>query len=150
MSELTLALAAVILPLVFVCIRGTRRAAQRGAEKRQPAVGRREALRNKQFWSISAPFALAISAQVGMMVYQVAYLLPLLGVAGTSAALVCTSVSAAGGRLVMSIVLDHLDQRPIAAATFASQVAALSLMIAMPASPPALYLGSIPLGLELS
>ena len=85
-----------------------------------------------------------------MMVYQVAYLLPLLGVAGTSAALVCTSVSAAGGRLVMSIVLDHLDQRPIAAATFASQVAALSLMIAMPASPPALYLGSIPLGLELS
>jgi predicted MFS family arabinose efflux permease len=148
-SELTMALAAVILPLVFVCLRGPRRAAQRGAQKRRPAVGRRDALRDKHFWSIAAPFALAISAQVGMMVYQVVYLLPLLGVAGTSAALVCTSVSAAGGRLVMSTMLDHLDQRPIAAATFASQAAALSLMIAMPGLPPALYLGSIVFGLGM-
>jgi len=84
-----------------------------------------------------------------MMVYQVVYLLPLLGGAGTSAALVCTSVSAAGGRLVMSTMLDHLDQRLIAATTFASQAAALSLMVAMPGSAAALYLGSIIFGLGM-
>ena len=133
-SELTLALGAVILPLIFLCIRSPHGAAQHAARKEKPGIGRREALRNKRFWSIAAPFALAISAQVGMMVYQVVYLLPLLGGAGTSAALVCTSVSAAGGRLVMSTMLDHLDQRLIAATTFASQAAALSLMVAMPGS----------------
>ena len=148
-SELTLALAATVLPLLFVCIRSLRREARPAPQKGPPAVGRREALRDKGFWSIAAPFALAISAQVGMMVYQVAYLLPLLGVGGTSAALVCTSVSAAGGRLAMSTMLDHLNQRPIAAATFIGQAGALSVMITMPGSSVALYLGSIVFGLGM-
>jgi predicted MFS family arabinose efflux permease len=73
-------------------------------------------------------------------------LLPLLGPRGTSIALVCTSVAAGVGRLVLSAAMDHLDQRPVAAMTFASQAAAVTLMISMPASPWALYLGSILFG----
>jgi MFS family permease len=150
--EFALALAAVILPLVWIGIR--RRSGRQSSLSGQhtiqsalPPISRSEALRDKVFWSVAAPFALAISAQVGMMVYQVSYLLPLLGVGGTSVALVCTSVSAAAGRLLMSPILDHLDQRRVGAATFASQALALILMISMPGSPTALYLGSIGFGL---
>ncbi len=35
-----------------------------------------------QFWSVAAPFALALSGQVGLFIYRVSYLTPLLGVNG--------------------------------------------------------------------
>jgi MFS family permease len=151
--ELALALMVLVVPLIWLGIRdvGVGRASAAGPAttpgEPTEVAGRGDTLRDKRFWSIAGPFALAISAQVGMMVYQVSYLLPLLGVGGTSVALVCTSTAAAGGRLVLSAVIDHLDQRPVAAITFASQAAAVTLMISMPGSPSALYLGSILFGL---
>jgi predicted MFS family arabinose efflux permease len=118
------------------------------AGRAMPSLATRSAaLRDPRFWSVAGPFALAIAAQVGVMVYEVSYLLPLLGVDGTSIALVCTSVAAAAGRLVVSAVIDHLDQRPVAAITFASQAAGLTLMIVLPQTPAALYTGSIVFGL---
>jgi predicted MFS family arabinose efflux permease len=81
------------------------------------------------------------------MVYQVSYLLPLIGIGGTSIALICSSIAGAGGRLITSAFIDRLDQRPVSAATFATQAGALSLMIAMPGSPAALYIGSVMFGL---
>jgi predicted MFS family arabinose efflux permease len=143
----------LVVPLIWLGIRdvGVVRASAAGPPttpgEPTEVAGRGDTLRDKRFWSIAGPFALAIAAQVGMMVYQVSYLLPLLGVGGTSVALVCTSAAAAGGRLVLSAVIDHLDQRPVAAITFASQAAAVTLMISMPGSPSALYLGSILFGL---
>jgi MFS family permease len=148
--ELVLPLAALILPLIWIGMRGTsgaQRAAPDMTQSVLPAVTRREALRDKRFWSVAGPFALAISAQVGMMVYQVSYLLPLLGAAATSVAPVCTGISAAAGRLVLSSIIDHLDQRLVSAATFASQAAALSLMTSLPGSPTARYFGGIVFGL---
>ena len=49
------------------------------------------------------------------MMFEVSYLLPLLGTGATSLALMGTSLAAAAGRLVVSPLIDHLDQRPIAA-----------------------------------
>ena len=80
------------------------------------------------------------------MVYQVSYLLPLIGVGGTAIALIGTSISGAAARLLMSAFIDRLDQRPVGAATFATQAAALTLMITMPGSPAALYIGNIVFG----
>jgi MFS family permease len=151
--ELTLVLILLILPLIWIGIRRPgvvfhSGSAAQGSDRALPRLSSRStALRDARFWSVAGPFALAISAQVGMMVYQVSYLLPLIGVAGTSIALVCTSISAAGGRLMLSVFIDGLDQRPVSAVTFASQAAALTLMIAMPGSPAALYIGSIVFGL---
>jgi MFS family permease len=153
--ELALALILPILPLIWIGIRrsGTgphRRSGPPDQGSSPPGVSSRSAaLRDARFWSVAGPFALAISAQVGMMVYQVSYLLPLVGVGGTSIALVCTSVAAAGGRLLMSALIDRLEQRPVSAATFVSQAAGLMLMIAMPGSPMALYVGSIIFGLSM-
>jgi MFS family permease len=149
--ELAALLLAMILPLVWC---GASRAATSplapaaGRPGALPvAVGRRAMLREARFWSIAAPFALAISAQVGMMVVEVGYLLPLLGPAGTSFVLMATSIAAALGRLGLSPAIDRLDQRRVGALTFAIQAAALILMIAYPGDPPLLYLGSILFGL---
>jgi predicted MFS family arabinose efflux permease len=81
--------------------------------------------------------------------FGISYLLPLLGTAGTSVALVCTSFAGAVGRLALGAVIDNLDQRLVAAATFASQAAGLTLMIALPQMPEALFAGSIMFGLGM-
>jgi len=149
--EVALGLILMTLPLVWVGIRSTgryrRMATPDGGVASPASHTRRTALRDAQFWSVAAPFALAMFAMFGAMVYQVSYLLPLIGVSGTSLALICSNISGAGGRLLMSAVIDNLDQRLAAAATFATQAVALTLMIAMPHSPVALYLGCILFGL---
>jgi MFS family permease len=141
--EVTLALLLVILPLIRPGLSGTRTTEPGTHEPHDRAgITRLDALRGGRLWSIAGPFALAMSAQVGMMVYQVSYLLPLLGAAGTSVALICTNVAAGCGRLLLSPIIDHLDQRRVAAITFASQAFAVTLMVTMPSSPAALYAGS--------
>jgi MFS family permease len=115
---LALTLILVILPLIWIGIRRPgggpyRRSASGGQGGPLPILATRSAaLRNARFWSVAGPFGLAMSALVGMMVYQLSYLLPLIGVAGASVALFCTSASAAVGRLIFSALVDRLDQRP--------------------------------------
>jgi MFS family permease len=154
--EVVLSLLAVIVPLIWIGIRWQ-------ADRRPPLpmaaatvgpappimISRSEALQDAQFWSVAAPFALALSAQVGTIVFQVSYLLPLLGTSGTSLALVCTSVAGVAGRFGLGLVIDRLPLRRVSVAIFASQAGALGLIIAFPAYPAALYLGSAIFGLGI-
>ena len=95
------------------------------------------------------PFALALMAQVGFIVHQVAFLLPLLGVAGAGIAVALTAGAATTGRLMLATVIDRLNQRRIAAISFASQAAGLAILLLWPATPAALYLGSVIFGLSV-
>ena len=154
--EVVLSLLAVIVPLIWIGIRwqADRRPSLPMAEATVgPAppimISRSEALQDARFWSVAAPFALALSAQVGTIACSVSYLLPLLGTSGTSLALVCTSVAGVVGRFGLGLVIDRLPQRAVSVAVFASQAGALGLMIAFPAYPAALYLGSAIFGLGI-
>jgi hypothetical protein len=106
---LALGLILMILPLVWAGIRSTGRYGQMALQDTGVALpglyARRTALRNAGFWSVSGPFALAMFAMFGALVYQASYLLPLIGVGGTSVALICINISGAGGRLLMSAVM---------------------------------------------
>jgi MFS family permease len=154
-SGLALVLLMVVVPVVWIGLRPSRGAGGRhgGLDGLRPMLpdlaSRTAALRDRRFWSVAVPFALAIAAQVGMMVFGVSYLLPLLGADGTSLALFCTSLAGALGRLAIGGVIDRLPPRPLAAATFATQALGVSLMIALPGSPAALYLGSIAFGIGM-
>jgi MFS family permease len=44
-----------------------------------PTTSRRKLLRNFGFWTIAAPFALALLAQIGFIVHQIAFLEPTMG-----------------------------------------------------------------------
>lgn len=112
-------------------------------------AGRAQALRDPHFWSIAAPFGLAIAAQVGLIVHQVSFLLPHLGAEGASLAVGLTSLCAVIGRLGMGAVIDRVDQRRAAALGMAVQVVGEVLMLSLPGVPAALYLGCVCFGLSV-
>ena len=119
------------------------------ASEHRPAVvsARRKALQEPRFWSIAGPFAMVLAAQVGVILYQVSYPLPLLGTDGTSVALVSTSISAILGRLALGVVVDRIPHRGTSAAVFSTQAASLGLMLAFPSHPISFYLASTLFGL---
>jgi len=129
--------------------RGPAEAPARPADPLPVLLRRAEALASFRFWSVTAPFALALAAQVGFIVHQVAFLLPTLGNAGTSTAVAATAIAAAVGRLGLGLVIDRLDQRIVSAAACASQVAALLAMVLFHESAPVLYAGCIVFGLSV-
>ena len=148
---------AVLLPVVLVAVRDPSaigsQAAPRGlvgaSDARPEIASHAQVLRSARFWSISAPFALAIAAQVGFIVHQVAFLLPRLGPAGTSLAVGCAAFAAMAGRLVLGAVVDRLNQRLTSAASFVSQAVGIGLLLALPDRPAALYGGCVLFGLSV-
>jgi MFS family permease len=96
-----------------------------------------QAFGSLHFWSIALPFALALAAQVGFIVHQVAFLLPRLGSEGVGIAIAATPA------------IDQMNQRVASAASFASQALGLGLMLALPDQPAALYVGCVVFGLSV-
>src|SRR5204863_7610566 len=68
---------------------------------------RREALRSWRFWSVSAPFALGLAAQVGVLTHLVALVTPTLGVGGAARAVSTTTAMAMLGRLATGFIVDR-------------------------------------------
>ena len=85
------------------------------------SANRRALLSDAGFWSLAGPFALAMAAQIGVLVYQVSYLIPLLGADGASVAVMCVGLSALLSRLALGTVVDQLAPRKSSAAVFATQ-----------------------------
>lgn len=113
----------------------------------KPAFLRKpDALRDRHFWSVALPFALALSAQVGFIVHMVSFLLPVLGPGGTSAAVSLASLAAMAGRIGAGFVIDRLHQRGFSAVSFAVQAVGLGLMLAAPNRVEALFAGSLLFG----
>jgi cyanate permease len=90
---------------------------------------RASALRSWHFWSVSAPFALAITAQAGFLVHQIAFLEPTIGRNPAGLAVAVTTGMAIVGRLVLGAMANWLDQRLASTLSLASQAAALGVMI---------------------
>lgn len=106
-------------------------------------------LKTWHFWSVALPFALALAAQVGLIVQLVSFLLPHIGPDGAATGLAITSVAAMSGRIVLATVIDRLPQRLASAASFASQAGGVLLMLLLPTHPVALYAGCIIFGLSV-
>jgi MFS family permease len=108
-----------------------------------------QAFRSVRFWTIALPFSLALSAQVGFIVNQMALLLPHLGADGASYAIAAMAVAAFAGRTALASFIDRLNQRRASAVTFTCQAIGLGLMLAMPDRPSALYIGSVFVGFSI-
>jgi MFS family permease len=88
-------------------------------------MSRAKLMRSLPFWTISIPFALAILAQVGFIVHQIALLEPKIGRASAGFAVSVMTLMAIVGRLGLGAVADRLDPRLVTAASLVSQAAAL-------------------------
>ncbi len=112
------------------------------------AWSRREALRTPRFWTLTLSFGLALVAQVGFIVHQLAFLEPALGPIQAALAVSATTVSALVGRIAAGTLADRMDRRVLSAAMFAMQAAALAAM-ALSSSPAALFAASVVFGLNV-
>jgi len=122
----------------------------RAAHARPPGSGdrrwRTDALRTWRFWSVSAPFALGLAAQVGVLTHMVALVTPTLGVGGAARAVSLTTAAALAGRLATGFVVDRLNRRVVASATLIVQLAGLALLAREP-SAGGVYAGCVMFGL---
>jgi cyanate permease len=76
-------------------------------------------------WTISIPFALALTAQIAFIVHQIALLEPKIGRGNAGFAVSVMTFMAIVGRLGLGMVVDRFDPRLVTAASLVSQAAAL-------------------------
>ena len=107
---------------------------------------RGDALRTWRFWSVSAPFALGLAAQVGVLTHLVALVTPAVDAGGAARAVGTTTAAALIGRLLTGIVVDRLNRRAVASATLVIQMLGLAVLTWLP-SATAVYVGCALFGL---
>jgi MFS family permease len=116
----------ILVPVVIGLIGVSRAspASDHGKPARSP-LSRMQLLRNFGFWTITAPFALALLAQVGFIVHQIALLEPMMGRALAALAVAVTTTMAVIGRLCLGVVVDRLDPRTVTAVSLVTQAGGL-------------------------
>lgn len=149
---------AVLLPLIGSVLRHRPQdigllpdgAAAAGSETTRTALGwtRAEALRTTALRTVMLTFGIGMLVQVGFVTHQVTFLMPALGMSGTSITVSATAIMALCGRLLLARFADQIDQRRTAAIVLALAAFAFTLMAAFP-SPPVLVGGSILFGLTV-
>jgi len=77
---------------------------------------------------VSAPFALALIAQVAFIVHQIAFMEPIVGRAQAAFSVSIMTTFAVIGRLTLGTVVDRLDASSISCVSMFTQAAALFVM----------------------
>ena len=88
-------------------------------------VSRMALMRMPAFWTVTIPFAIAVTAQVGFIVHQIAMLEPKIGQVLAGFAVSLMTSMAIAGRLALGMVIDRLNPRLVTAALVIGQATAL-------------------------
>jgi MFS family permease len=102
-------------------------------------------IRAPAFITISLPFALALTAQVGFLTHQLAVLSPSIGTVAAGWAIGLTTFAAVAGRVAAGFIADRLDRRVVAACNFAVQAVGIAVLAAATAR-PLFFLGCVLFG----
>jgi MFS family permease len=124
MLTMTAVMIFILVPVVIGLI-GISPGHRSSDQGKPPALSRRKLLRHFGFWTITVPFALALLAQVGFIVHQIALLEPAMGRALAALAVAVTTTMAVIGRFCLGLVVDRLDPRMATAVSLVTQAGAL-------------------------
>jgi MFS family permease len=124
MLTMTAVMIFILVPVVIGLI-GLSPGIRSSDQGKPPALSRRKLLRHFGFWTVTAPFALALLAQVGFIVHQIALLEPTMGRALAALAVAVTTTMAVIGRFCLGLVVDRLDPRMATAVSLVTQAGAL-------------------------
>jgi MFS family permease len=113
-----------------------------------PEISRVKLMRSLAFWTISLPFALALVAQIGFIVHQIALLEPKVGRSSAGLAVSVMTFMSIAGRFGLGMVVDRFDPRLAAALSIVSQAAAL-LVIRQTDSVPVILAASAVFGFSV-
>ena len=116
------------------------------AHRGDQSSARGNAVRTWRFWSASAPFALGLAAQVGLLTHLVTLVTPTLGVAGAARAVSATTATAMIGRLLTGAVVDRVGPRRAACVTLIVQILGV-VVLARSSAPAMIYAGCVLFGL---
>src|ERR1700722_3639435 len=123
----------LMIPVILIFVGrppgGGMAASPTAAEAPSAARIRAKAFRDVGFLTVSIAFALVLFAQVGFIVHLISFLDPVIGRAHAATAVALLTAMAVVGRVLFSTVIDRLNQRLAAAISFASQAAALAIII---------------------
>src|SRR5215472_4351968 len=111
-----------------------------GPEFRLQAV-----LRSRALIMTSIPFALGLTAQVGFLTHQVAFLSPTIGTIAAGWTVSLTTFAAVAGRIATGFILDRFNRRAVASLNFVVQAFGLGIL-AVSTEQSALYLGCLLFG----
>jgi len=103
-------------------------------------------LRSGVFISISVPFALGLTAQVGFLTHQIGFLSPTIGTVAAGWAVSLTTFAAVLGRIATGYIADRFDRRAVACVNFIVQMLGMAIL-ATATAPVMLYLGCVLFGL---
>jgi len=108
----------------------------------------RKTLRDPNFITISIPFALGLTAQVGFLTHQVAFLTPVTGTVTAGWIVSLTTFAAIVGRLATGLFVDRVDRRVVSCLNLLLQAVAMAILMATTA-PELLVAGCVLFGLGL-
>ena len=114
--------------------------ANEGPEFRLGAV-----LRSRAFIMTSIPFALGLTAQVGFLTHQVAFLSPTIGAIAAGWVVSLTTIAAVAGRIATGFILDRFNRRAVASVNFVVQALGVGIL-ATSTEKSTLYLGCLLFG----
>jgi MFS family permease len=102
-------------------------------------------LRSPAFITTSIPFALALTAQVGFLTHQVAFLSPVIGTMAAGWAISLTTLAAVIGRIATGFIVDKFDRRVVTSVNFVVQALGIGVL-AMGVRQSSLWLGCVLFG----
>jgi MFS family permease len=141
-------MAVVLLPIIALWIGRPSHSVTAPATAAKASVGTRsDALRSPAFWSVAAPLTMALTAQVGFLVHQIAFLEPALGRGRVGWSVAALTVAAIVGRLVLGTYARQLDMRRVTFWSLLSQAVALLVLI-VTTNPIAVYAACALFGLS--
>jgi MFS family permease len=143
-----LIVAAILLPAIALWIdRPPTHMGSTAAASLSASWNRSDALRSRKFWSVAAPFAMALTAQVGFLVHQIPILEPSIGRTQAGFSVAVLAIAAIVGRFAFGAFANRLDMRRFTAWSVASQAVAL-LAMAWTTDTPALLVACAVYGLS--
>jgi MFS family permease len=92
------------------------------------------------FITISVPFALGLTAQVGFLTHQIGFLSPMIGTVAAGWTVSLTTFAAVLGRIATGYIADRFDRRVVACVNFIVQMFGIAIL-ATAIAPAMLYLG---------
>jgi MFS family permease len=100
------------------------------------------------FISISVPFALGLTAQVGFLTHQIAFLAPTTATVAAGRAVTMTTFAAVLGCIATGYIADRFDRRAVACVNFTVQILGMAILAAA-TTPALLYIGYVLFGLGI-
>lgn len=107
---------------------------------------RRVLMNSRAFVTLSAAFALALFAQVGVLSHLLTHVSTIVGTSGAAVAVSVTTISAVAGRMLLAWLINDNDRRYAACINFLVQVIGVGTLCVADAA-PMLLLGCVLFGL---